>query len=230
MPVRALLLDLDGTLVDTNAAHAAAFADAFAEAGYDVPYERVRRAIGLGSSFLVPELIGEAAAQKDGAEIEKRTGERFAEIARSESFRLLFGAEALIVVARRRGLQLALCTASETAELDLMFGSVGTDLRPEFDVVTTASDVSEPKPEPDVVHVALDRLGLPPEACLLVGDTRFDGETAARAGVAFIGVTTGAWTAEELKEAGAVAVYADAAALVMALDEALAAADAAVRV
>ncbi len=227
MPIRALLLDLDGTLTDTNAAHTAAFADAFADAGYSVPYDDVRRAIGLGSEKLVPALIGDRANGKDGDRIQRRTGKRFEELAASEVFRLLPGAEALLTVARRRALRTALCTASLVEELDLVFESLGHDLRPAFDVVTTSTDVDEAKPAPDVLHVAMERLGLPPEACVLVGDTPYDAETAARAGVAFIGVTTGAWSADELRDAGAVAVYADAGALAGALDEALAAVEAA---
>jgi phosphoglycolate phosphatase-like HAD superfamily hydrolase len=86
--------------------------------------------------------------------------------------------------------------------------------------------VEESKPDPDILQAAMEKLGLPPEACALVGDTVYDGETAARAGVAFLGVTTGAWTADELLGAGAAAVYADVAALATDLDGALAAVEA----
>ena len=227
MPIRALLLDLDGTLTDTNAAHTAAYADAFADAGYEVPYDAIRRAIGLGSEKLVPALIGEEAYAKDGDRILRRTGKRFEEIATSEAFRPLPGAELLLTVARQRALRTALCTASLAEELDLMFESMGHDLRPNLDVVTTSSDVEEQKPAPDVLHVAMERLELPPVACVLVGDTIYDAEAAARGGVAFIGVTTGAWTADELRDAGAVSVYADVGELAGALESALAAVEAA---
>jgi HAD superfamily hydrolase (TIGR01509 family) len=222
--IRALLFDLDGTLVDTNAAHAAAYADAFAARGYDVPFARAVRAIGMGGDKLVPALIGEDAARRDGDAVEEAKGRRFEEIAVEEAFPLLPGAEAVLAVARRRGLRLALCTAAEGRALDLILASARADLRAAFDVVITSSDVEASKPDPDVLEAALEKLGLPPEACALVGDTVYDAETARRAGVPFVGVTTGVWAEEELERAGAAAVFADAAALARDLDRALAAA------
>ena len=224
MPLRALLLDLDGTLVDTNEAHARTYAEAFAAHGYpDVRADDVLRLIGKGGEFLQEDLIGEEAAERDGEAIGQRKKENFERVAREEGFRLYDGAEALLDAACTRGLRLALCTAADSDELDVIFGGAGTDLRPYFDVVTTSTDAEDPKPEPDVLQVAMEKLGVGPGDCALVGDTIYDGQTAAKAGVPFVGVATGVWTADDLREAAAHAVYRDAAALLDALDEVLAA-------
>lgn len=219
MPLRALLFDLDGTLVDTNRAHARAYAEAFAAHGYAVSVEAALRLIGKGSTFLVPDLIGEDAARRDEEAIGEVKKEHFERIAREEGFRLHSGAELVLDAVRARGLKLALCTAADEDELDVIFGGAGTDLRPHFDVVTTASDADEPKPEPDVLYVALQKLDVGPDACALVGDTIYDGQTAAKAGVPFVGVATGMWSDADLRAAGARAVYPDVATLLDRLDE-----------
>jgi phosphoglycolate phosphatase-like HAD superfamily hydrolase len=226
MPLRALLFDLDGTLVDTNEAHARAYARALAAHGHDVPAERVLRLIGKGGEFLLPDLLGEEAAGRERGAISEAKKVNFARLAVEEGFRLFDGAEAVLDAARAWGLRLALCTAADGDELDVIFDGAGKDLRPCFDVVTTASDADDPKPEPDVLHVALRKLGLGPADAALVGDTIYDGQTAGRAGVPFLGVATGVWTEADLRDAGARAVYAGPAALLARLGEALAAAGA----
>ena len=220
MPLAALLLDLDGTLVDTNPYHVEAWLDASRPYGYEPDREAVAQLIGMGGDQLVPALLGEEAEAQHGEAMREARGEAFRARARN-GVSLLPGAEALIEAARRRGLRLALCTSAETADLDAIFLGTGTDLRPHFEVITTATDVAESKPEPDVLGVALRTLGVDANETVLVGDTVFDGEAAARAGVPFVGLTT--WVADNgaLRQASARQVYEGPAALAADLDAVL---------
>ena len=224
MALAALLLDLDGTLVDANAAHAESMVRAAAEFDVRVPRDRIDREIGKGADLLTPDVFGPAFEAEHGDAFREAIARHFKDIAGETPLRLFDGAERLIAEARARGLRLALASSSSTEDLDATFASVGTDLRDQVDVVTTSSDADASKPAPDVLTVAARKLGVPPAACALVGDTVFDGEAARRAGVAFIGVVT--WTAgeEDLRTAGARATAASTAALADRLDAALAAA------
>ena len=224
MALAALLLDLDGTLVDTNAAHAESFVRSSAKHGLPLPRDRFDREIGKGADHLIGDVFGASVEREQGEALRDDTAEALHEIAASTSFPLFDGAEALIEAAQAGGLKVALATSSTKEDLDVIFESVGVDLRDRFDVVTTSSDVDESKPEPDLVGVLADKLGVPPAACALVGDTIYDGEAARRAGAAFIGVATWVWDAEALRGASARAVYPSTAALVDDLDAALSAA------
>ena len=219
MPLRALLFDLDGTLVDTNDAHTESWVEAFRRCGYPPDRERIARALGMGGDQLVPHLLGDAAEARDGDRLRATSSAAFTEIAGGRRFRLFPGTEDLLVAAKRRGLRVAIATSAKAHDLDLIAARTGVDLRDHVDAVTGASDVEESKPDPDVLQAALDRLDLAPEEAVFVGDTVHDAEAARRAGVPFIGMTTGVWTEAELREAGARAVYRDPAALLGALDE-----------
>ncbi|MDT0630718.1 HAD-IA family hydrolase [Rubrivirga sp. S365] len=224
MALSALLLDLDGTLTDSNDAHAEGFVRAAKEFGLGLPKDRFDLVIGKGADHVVPDVFGPGVEAEHGEAMRDAIGRAFREIAAERTLRLLDGAERLIDAARERGLTLALATSSAEGDLDALFESVGTDLRDRFDVVTTSSDVDGSKPEPDLVRVVADKLGLPPAACALVGDTVYDAEAALRGGAAFVGVATWVWSEDDLRGAGARAVYASTAALVGDLDAALAAA------
>lgn len=221
MPPRALLLDLDGTLVASNDAHTDAWTDALTACGYDVPREAVARRIGMGGDLLVPDLLGEAAEARDGDRLRTFQGERFRAQVRAEPLALFPGAEALFEAARAHGLRIGIATSADEANLDALFASAGRDLRPLADAVTTASDVDESKPEPDVLHAALRRLGVAPREALFIGDTIYDGEAARRAGVPFLGVATWVWDRGDLQRASARAVYHDTGDLLAHLDAAL---------
>jgi HAD superfamily hydrolase (TIGR01549 family) len=230
MTLRAILLDLDGTLVDTNAHHTEAHRRAMEACGYSVDAERIARAVGMGGDKLVPELIGDEGERAHGDAIRSRAGELFTEVfAREHRFELFPAVEALIEDLRQRGMRLAIATSSDEGFLDAIFRSAGTDLRPRVHAVTTKSDVDESKPSADVVLAALDALGVAPEEALLVGDTIYDFHAASRAGVAGIGVATWVWSEDELVAAGASGAYASPAALLADLDRVLAKGDPAAR-
>jgi HAD superfamily hydrolase (TIGR01509 family) len=150
----------------------------------------------------------------------------FHDIATSRSFVVFEGAEGLLELLRTRGVRLALATSSREEDLDLMMQSAGVDLRMHFDAVVTKSDVDASKPDPDVVECALEKLGLPPERCLMIGDTKYDVLSARRAGVATVGVLTARMAApdtlrERLEEAGAIAICNDLVSVTSKLDHLL---------
>ena len=224
MALAALLLDLDGTLLDSNAAHVEAFVRAAAEAGLPIPRGRIDQLIGKGTDLLIGDVFGPEVAEERGDALAEAVGEAFREITAGQQIAVFDGAERLIAEAKARGLTLALASSSTESDLDALFESAGTDLREHVDLVTTASDVDQSKPEPDIVAVVADKLGVPPAACALVGDTVYDAVAARRGGAAFVGVATWVWDERALREHGARATYASTAALAADLDAALAAA------
>ena len=217
----ALILDLDGTLVDTNRYHVDAFIPAFEEAAYGVARGRIDRAVGMGGDQLIADVLGEAAEREHGDAMRTTYGEAFERLAREHDFALFPGALDLIAAAKERGLKVALATSSGEDDLETIFESAGTDLRDYVDVVTTKSDVDASKPAADVIVAVLDKLGVAPTEAALVGDTRYDFEACTRVGVAGIGVATWIYGADALVGAGARIAYDDVADLLAHLDEAL---------
>lgn len=220
----ALLLDLDGTLVDTNRFHAEGYSRAFAELGYAVGRDRIDAEIGKGGDKLVPDVLGAEADERHGGEIRERATAHFERLAREHRFALFPSVLDLLRTLRERGLKLAIATSAKEDDLETIFASAGTDLRDFVDAVTTASDVEASKPDSDVIHAALDKLGVSPAEAALVGDTIYDFEACTKAGVVGIGVTTWMWDADALRQSGARVIYADVADLLDHLDEALGAA------
>ena len=217
----ALILDLDGTLVDSNRYHVDAFLPAFDETGYRVTRDRIDRAVGMGGDKLIADVLGAPAEEQHGDAMREVYGDTFERLAADDSIELFPGALDLIDALKARGLKVAIATSSGEEDLDTIFESVGTDLRERVDVVTTKSDVDASKPSADVVRAALDKLGVAPTEAALVGDTRYDFEACTRAGVAGIGVTTWMYDADALVAAGARLAYTDVEDLLVHLDEAL---------
>lgn len=206
-PYRAVLFDVDGTLVDSNAVHARAWVEAFREVGLDVPVERVQPLIGMGGDKLMPEATGLAAddPRLDGL------GERRTELFLQRyvgDIGPLPGARALIERLTADGLVIAIATSAKKDELAAILRAGG--LEPSlFDTRTSSSDAEHSKPEPDIVEAAVHRAGVPAADCVMIGDTPYDLEAATRAGVDLIGVRSGGWRDADLP--GALAVYDDPA-------------------
>jgi len=216
--VDAVIFDLDGTLVDTNAAHVEAWQDAFRKLGYDVPRSRILPEIGKGGDKLVPSIIGEDGERRDGEALRDAHGRRFLTIAGSTTFRVFPGTEELLGELGR--FATAVATSSAREHLDAVLASSGLDLDRLVAHVVTGSDAHESKPAPDLIRAALARLGTHARRSVMVGDTRYDGEACARAGVSFLGVLCGGQSPEELRRAGALGLYADPADLLARLPQA----------
>jgi HAD superfamily hydrolase (TIGR01509 family) len=200
--LKGVIFDVDGTLVDSNDAHAQSWVDTFREAGYDVPFEKVRPLIGMGGDKLLPKTIGVSRDSDEG----KKLGERRGEIFRSNylpHLRPLPGARELVLRVKRDGLKAIVATSAKDDELKgLLKAAHVDDLMEEK---ATASDAKRSKPDPDIVQAAVDDSGIPKKSLVMIGDTPYDVEAATRAGVRAIGFLSGGWTREALK--GAVEIY-----------------------
>lgn len=216
--VGAVLFDIDGTLVDSNYLHVHAWTRAFADLGDELtrPVDawRIHRGIGMGSSLLLADLLGDDA---DRLADRAKDGHAHHYRALADLQRPFDGARDLVRAVAERGARAVLATSAAPAELEELLKVL--DLDDVLTGVTSDKDVNEAKPEPDLVHAALDIAGVPPERAVLVGDTGWDVEAAARAGVPCVAVLTGGVSEAELREAGAAAVYRDVAALIADLDQ-----------
>jgi HAD superfamily hydrolase (TIGR01509 family) len=212
--IRGVILDVDGTLVDSNRQHAQAWFDAFTEAGLSGGTALdLQRLIGMGSDKLIPAAVG---LPGDGPEAE-RLGERRAAIFRElylPALRPTPGATALVEALRDRDFELAVASSARPDELRSLLEAAGVPWLAER--ATSGEQVDESKPEPDVIEAALGRLGLAPDEVVLIGDTPYDVEAGIRAGVTVDALRCGGWDDVSLREAAA--VYRDPAELLEGLD------------
>lgn len=206
MVLRGVILDIDGTLIDSNTAHARAWVDALAEHGYQVSLERVHRLIGKGGDKVLPELTGLQQGSPQGQQISERRTQIFKE-RYLPSVRGLPGAHELLQHMRGAGLQLTVATSAKQDEVESLLKIVGAN-----DLVaqrTTSGDVDHSKPDPDIVQVALDRLAAQPAQAVMIGDTPWDVQAANQAAVPIIALRSGGWSDSDLR--GAAAIYDDPA-------------------
>jgi HAD superfamily hydrolase (TIGR01509 family) len=209
-----VILDVDGTLVDTNYQHALAWYRAFREHGIVLPIWRLHRHIGMGGDQLVAALTDEDVEQRLGDRIRSREGERYGEmIGEVEATK---DASETLGDLRERGHTVILASSAKPSEIEHYVDLLGA--RRLADGWTSAGDVQATKPQPDLVHSALERAGAQPEQAVMIGDSPWDIEAAKRAGVQTIAVMTGGFSKEELSQAGAARVYESVAELRGALD------------
>ncbi|HMM96388.1 HAD family hydrolase [Phycicoccus sp.] len=205
-PPRAVLLDVDGTLVDTSFAHTTCWWQALREHGHLVPMARIHRAIGLGSDRIVGHLLGE----DDPDDAEAVVASHAALIAAwHQRFVPLPGARDLVRRCHEAGLVVVLSTSAGREDLEALRGALDADAW--VDEATTSSDAERSKPDTDILDVALDRIGVEAADAVFVGDSVWDAEAAGRAGMPCIGLECGGTSAAELREAGCVATFADPA-------------------
>lgn len=204
--ITAVLLDIDGTLVDSNYLHVGAWSRAFQQVGQQVPSWRIHRAIGMDSAKLVNQLLGDAV-NAVGEAAKQAHGDIYAGLA--GQLRVFDGARELVTHVDRAGQRAVLATSAPENELATLLALLALDNH--IDVVTSAEDVGTAKPAPDIVQVALERANVAAEYAVFVGDTVWDVAAAARAGVGCVGVRSGGVSEAELRDAGAIAVYDDSA-------------------
>ena len=214
-PPGAVLLDIDGTLVDSNYLHVHAWVRAFADVGHPADAWRVHRCIGMGSDLLVAELLGDDAAEELGDRVREQHTRHYAELA--PLLRPFDGARELVRAIAGHGAATVLATSAAPEEVERLRAVLDLD-----DVVTGLTgdeDVEDAKPEPDLVEAALAVAGVVAERAVMVGDAVWDVQAAARARVECVGLLSGGTSRAELRTAGAVAVYDDAADLLAHLDD-----------
>jgi len=207
MALQGVILDVDGTLVLSNDAHAQAWVDAFAAFGYEVPFERVRPLIGMGGDQVIPQMVpGLTDEEGDGKAISERRKELIINHY-GPKLEPANGSRQLILKMKDAGLKLIIASSATSQELEVLLKAAQVDDL--LDEATTSSDAEASKPAPDIVEVALSKLQIEPNQVLMLGDTPYDIKSAAAAGVGVIAVRCGGFDDAQL--AGAIAIYDDPA-------------------
>nr|WP_303652532.1 HAD family hydrolase [Paludisphaera mucosa] len=213
-PFQGVLLDVDGTLVDSNDAHADAWVHAFREHGFDISFDAVRDRIGKGGDKMVIELVALDEEDPTAKAIREARSKRFLEEL-APKLRGFRQARKLIQRMKDDGLAVAVASSAESKELDTLLAIAEVDDL--IDDQTSSDDAENSKPDPDIVIAALQGIDLTAPQVVMLGDTPYDVEAATKAGVAVIAVRSGGWADEDLR--GAIAVYDDVADLLAHYDD-----------
>ncbi len=212
---RAAIFDIDGTLVDSVDLHALSWREAFAEFGHQVTFEQARSQIGKGGDQLLPVFLSDAEVKNQGKDIEAFRGKLF----KSKYLPMVRPFSAVPELLRRvrdAGLKVAAASSAKKDELEVYLELAGiTGL---VDVSTSSEDVERSKPAPDIFQVALKKLQLDGGDAVAIGDTPYDAQAAGKAGIAAIGMLSGGFTEDDLRQGGCVAVYPGPGALLACFD------------
>lgn len=216
--MKAVIFDVDGTLVDSVDLHAKAWQETLAAFGHAVPFETIRSQIGKGGDQLMPVFLSKAELESKGKQIEKQRGELFKKkyLSQVKGFpkvrelfqRLLDDGWKIGLASSAKGEELQ--TYKRLAQID--------DL---LDAETSSDDAEKSKPFPDIFQAALAKLKLPPDACVVVGDSPYDAEAATKAAIRSIGFLCGGFPKDQLENAGFIGLYGGAADLLARYDDSL---------
>jgi membrane protein len=205
--ITTLLFDIDGTLVDSNDFHVQAWLEVFRAAGHDFTPEIIHGQIGKGGDNLLPTLLPDLSEEEQDR-IAQGHGPTYRDKYMGQ-VRPFPGARDLLVRGKEEGFTVALATSANPEELDHYVELL--DAKDLIDLTTSKGDVEATKPAPDIFAAAVDKAGIRPQEALVIGDTPYDVLAANRAGVQAIGLLSGGFPEEDLRAAGAIAVYRDAA-------------------
>lgn len=213
--IRGVILDVDGTLVDSNDAHAHAWVQAMTENGHQVPFDKIRPLIGMGGDKVLPETIGVAKDSDEGKKISQRRKQIFTQQYLPTIKPFPHTAD-LLTRMREAGLTLVIATSAEQDELSKLLQVIGPNASGFFKQETSSKDAPRSKPDPDIMHAALQHLDHPASEAIMLGDTAYDIEAAAKVNVPTIALRCGGWSDKDLH--GALAVYNDPADLLAHFD------------
>ena len=207
--MKTVIFDVDGTLIDSVDLHARAWQDAFHDFGHDFELKMIRDQIGKGGDQLLPVFLSDSQIDECGEKLEEHRGKLFKERYLSEA--KAFGdVRALFERLLQDGTRIALASSAKAEELEKYkeIANVADLLHAE----TSSDDAKKSKPFPDIFEAALKKLGnVGPENAIVIGDTPYDAEAAAKAGVRSVGLMCGGWSEGDLRQAGCVEVYRDPA-------------------
>ena len=215
MIVATAILDIDGTLVDTNYHHALAWFRALRRFDLVLPVWRIHRHLGMGGDQIVTALCGEAVEDEQGDAIRAAQGEEFGRLI--GEVQTMQDSRELVAALKDRGHVVVLASSAKQDEVDHYLDLLAA--RELVDGWTTSADVEVTKPAPDLVRAALERVGAQPDEAVMIGDTPWDIEAARGAEVPTLAVVTGGFSEQELSEAGAAGVFESVAELRERLDE-----------
>lgn len=215
MPIKAILFDIDGTLIDSNDQHVLAWDEVFRDEGQTFDRQLIHDQIGKGADMLVPTLMPGM-----DEETHERLGDAHGEIFKDrflEAVKPFPGAHDLLIRVHEAGQKVVLASSVSKSELDHYLGLL--DARDLVAATTSADDVGNTKPAPDIFVTALGKLdGCEADEVLVVGDTPYDIRAASKCGIATVALRSGKFSDEALREAGAVCLYDDVAALLADYD------------
>lgn len=207
--IEAVIFDVDGTLLDSNEYHVAAWDRAFRTFGKDFSKERLREHIGKGADQYLPEFLSPEELRTIGKKIDQERSRIFKEEYLPQ-VRPFPKVRELLERIKADGRRIALSSSGKKSDLEIM--KKIANIEDLIDCQVTADDADKSKPAPDIFAVTLDQLGNPnPKEVLAVGDTPYDAEAAGKVGVATIGLLCGGFSESELRSAGAIAIYRDPA-------------------
>ncbi|BAY98783.1 hypothetical protein NIES37_27350 [Tolypothrix tenuis PCC 7101] len=216
MAYQGVILDVDGTLILSNNAHAEAWVEAFAEFGYEVKFTQVRPLIGMGGDQIIPKFVpGLSDQQGKGKQIADKRKELIINKF-SKELTPTNGARELILKMQSVGLRLIIASSASSQELSVLLKAGHIDDLLSQDEATTSNDAESSKPAPDIVQAALDRLNIPASQVVMLGDTPYDIESANKAGVDVIALRCGGFDDDQLENA--IAIYNDPADLLTQFD------------
>ena len=207
--ITAVIFDIDGTLIDSVDLHAAAWQAALERFGKKVSFEEVRRQIGKGGDQLMPVFLSEKELEQFGDELERYRGELFKKeyLPRVKAFP---GVPQLFETIRQDGKRIALASSAKGDELATYKKIAGIEDLVETE--TSSDDAARSKPCPDIFHAAVSQLGnISSENALVVGDTPYDAQAAAKARLRTVGLLCGGWSEYDLRQAGCIGIFRDAA-------------------
>lgn len=214
---RAVIFDIDGTLIDSVDAHARAWQEVFARYGVHVPFEEVRHQIGKGGDQLMPVFLPRELIESKGEQIERERGDLFKR-KYLPHVRPFPGVRPLFERVRAEGLKVALASSAKGDELKEYTRIAGIDDL--VDTATSSDDAERSKPHPDIFAAALAKLGgVGAAEAVAVGDTPYDAQAAGKIGIRTVGLLCGGFPEAELRAAGCVAIYRDPADLLAHFDE-----------
>jgi HAD superfamily hydrolase (TIGR01549 family) len=217
--IEAVIFDIDGTIVDSVDLHAKSWQVTFEKFGKKIPFEAIRRQIGKGADQLLPVFFSQPELDAFGEELDKYRGELFKReyLPRVKAFPRV---RELFQRVKRDNKRIALASSAKKEELETYKGIARIDDLVESE--TSSGDADKSKPHPDIFQAALEQLpGVALDKIIVVGDTPYDAEAAAKAKLAAIGLLCGGWSEEELRQAGCKAIYRDPAALLECYAESL---------
>jgi HAD superfamily hydrolase (TIGR01509 family) len=204
--LKAVIFDVDGTLVDSVDAHAKSWVEAFARFGRQIDFAHMRHQIGKGGDQLMKEFLSDEEIWEFGTRLEKDRSEHFQQEYLPDVHGFP-GVRELFQCLRADGKRIALASSANGEELEAYKKKAHIEDLVEEE--TSKDDAEQSKPHPDIFEAALGKLELPPEEVLVVGDTPWDAIAAKRAGLRTVGVLCGGFPEEELRGAGCLAVYRD---------------------
>ena len=217
MTIKGVLLDIDGTLVESNDAHAQAWVEAFAAYEYNVQFDQVRPLIGMGADQLVPRLIPELSGEEgEGKQIADRRKELILNKF-GETLHPTPGARQLIEKLKQDGYELIISSSATTEELSVLLKAAQVEDVLDQNMATTSSDAKASKPAPDLIEATLKKGQLKADEAILLGDAPYDIQAANAAGVGVIAFRTGGFSDQQL--ANAIAIYDSPADLLAHYDQ-----------